>query len=62
MTNTTPNEDRLADACRVFGGVAADLVSALERLDDRIDKDADYISKLENRIGELEYEIEQLKA
>lgn len=69
MTNTTSHEDRLASACKVFGGTAADLADAMERLDQLISKRDDYISELENRIGELEnrigeleYEIEQLKA
>lgn len=62
MTNTTSHEDRLAEACKVFGGTAADLADAMERLDRLISKRDNYISELENRIGELEYEIEQLKA
>jgi len=62
MTNTTSHEDRLAEDCKVFGGTAADLADAIERLDQLISKRDDYISELENRIGELEYEIEQLKA
>lgn len=62
MTNTTSHEDRLAEACKVFGGTAADLADAMDRLDTLISKKDDYISELENKIGELEYEIEQLKA
>ena len=62
MTNTTSHEDRLAEACKVFGGTASDLADAMERLDQLISKRDNYISELENRIGKLEYEIEQLKA
>ena len=59
MTNTTAQQDRILDACREFGGKASEAVEVCEELDDIINKKNDEISALENRIGELESDLEE---
>lgn len=47
MTNTTPSEDRIAEACKQFGGKAAELVEALERIDGELSRALQRIQDLE---------------
>ncbi len=54
MTNTNASEDRLADECRSFGGKAAELVDALERIDSELDKALDRIKELESEIESMQ--------
>ena len=52
--NTTPAEDKIISVCEEFGGVAADCVGIIDRLDALADE-------LSSRIEGLEAEIEELE-
>ena len=58
MNYTTIYEDRLVVKCSEFGGAAADLVDAVQRLDGEIDKAMDKIVEIDNELAKRTKELE----
>ena len=62
LNHTSTYEDKTLEECRNFGGVAADAVSIVERLDSIIESNLDQIELLKAKVAELESEIEVFEA
>lgn len=52
--NTTSAEDRIISQCSAFGGVAEELATVTQWLDDKLTEANDTISELREEIKELE--------
>ena len=62
LNHTFTDEDKTLVECRNFGGVAANCVSIVERLDRIIESNLDQIELLMVKVAELRSEIEAFEA
>lgn len=59
--NTTSAEDRIISQCASFGGVAEELATVTQWLDDKLTEANDTISELREEIKDLEKATEELR-
>lgn len=62
LENTTTGQDEILSKCEDFGGLAKGCADICAELDRELEKAKDKLSEYENRIMELEGEIEDLKS